>query len=123
MRRRRWPVFLVVDCHPTHRGKIVSAYIQLLKAIWSFIFFPATRPIGTQIAKVRERAGDCATSAMADCPGDGAAMIAIPAADNRGPLQLSGFDRRSDVNVRNLSGSGQPQGTEHHGGNVLRLQQ
>ena len=36
-------------------------------------------------------------------------MIAIPAADNRGPLQLSGFDRRSDVNVRNLSGSGQPQ--------------
>jgi transposase len=31
MRRRRRPVFLVVDCHPTHRAKIVSAYIQSLK--------------------------------------------------------------------------------------------
>jgi hypothetical protein len=44
MRRRRRPVFLVVDCHPTHRAKIVSAYIQLLKGKLELHFLPGYAP-------------------------------------------------------------------------------
>jgi hypothetical protein len=44
MRRRRRSVFLVVDCHPTHRAKIVSAYIQSLKGKLELRFLPGYAP-------------------------------------------------------------------------------
>jgi len=43
MRRRR-PVFLVVDCHPAHRAKIVATYIQSLKGKMELHFLPGHAP-------------------------------------------------------------------------------
>jgi len=44
MRRRRRPVFLVVDCHPTHRANIVATYIQSLKGKLELHFLPGYAP-------------------------------------------------------------------------------
>ena len=43
MRRRR-PVFLVADHHPTHRSKIVADYIQSLEGNLELHFLPAYAP-------------------------------------------------------------------------------
>lgn len=44
MRRRRRPVFLVVDCHPTHRAKIVADYVQSLEGELELHFLPGYAP-------------------------------------------------------------------------------
>ena len=44
MRHRRRPVFLVLDCHPAHRAKIVAAYVQSLKGRLELHFLPGYAP-------------------------------------------------------------------------------
>jgi transposase len=44
MRRRRRPVFLVLDGHPAHRAKIVAAYVQSLKGQLELHFLPGYAP-------------------------------------------------------------------------------
>jgi transposase len=44
LRGRRRPVFLVVDGHPTHRAKVVAAYIQSLKGKLELHFLPGYAP-------------------------------------------------------------------------------
>jgi hypothetical protein len=49
MRRRRRPVFLVVDCHPTHRAKIVADYVQSLEGELNWLW-----PCGTTAGALSE---------------------------------------------------------------------
>jgi transposase len=44
MRRRQRPVFLVLDGHPSHRAKIVAAYVQSLKGRLELHFLPGYAP-------------------------------------------------------------------------------
>jgi transposase len=44
LRTRRRPVFLVVDGHPAHRAKAVSAYVQSLKGRLELHFLPGYAP-------------------------------------------------------------------------------
>ena len=44
LRRRRFPVFLVVDGHPAHRAKVVSEFIQSLKGRLEIHFLPGYAP-------------------------------------------------------------------------------
>jgi transposase len=44
MRGRKRPVFLVVDGHPSHRAKMISAYVQGLKGRLELHFLPGYAP-------------------------------------------------------------------------------
>ena len=44
MHRRKDPVFLVVDGHPSHRAKMIAAYIQQLKGRLELHFLPGYAP-------------------------------------------------------------------------------
>ncbi|PIR18736.1 MAG: IS630 family transposase [Elusimicrobia bacterium CG11_big_fil_rev_8_21_14_0_20_64_6] len=44
MRRRRRPVFLVVDGHPSHRAKMIGAYVKELKGRLELHFLPGYAP-------------------------------------------------------------------------------
>ena len=48
MRGRKRPVFLVVDGHPSHRAKMIAAYVKELKGMglpWDLRFFSASKPL------------------------------------------------------------------------------
>lgn len=44
MRRRKRPVFLVVDGHPSHRAKMIAAFVQQLKGRLELHFLPGYAP-------------------------------------------------------------------------------
>jgi transposase len=44
LRRRRRPVFLIVDCHPAHRAKIVAEYVHSRKGRLELHFLPGYAP-------------------------------------------------------------------------------
>ena len=44
MRNRRGPIFLVVDCHPSHKANLVKKYVQRLKGRLELHFLPPYAP-------------------------------------------------------------------------------
>jgi transposase len=44
LRRRRRPVFLVVDGHPAHRAKLIATYVQELRGRLELHFLPGYAP-------------------------------------------------------------------------------
>ncbi|MFI5353901.1 MAG: IS630 family transposase [Candidatus Binatales bacterium] len=62
LRRRRRPVFLVVDSHPAHRAKIVAAYVQSCEGRLELHFLPGYAPDRNPDEFVWHHMRQCGTS-------------------------------------------------------------